>query len=341
VSSLDQLVYELHAAGSAEGIYTTFLRGVGSVMPGFGFGVYRFDAGTDVPSAVHARGVPDSFLARYEQEGRVHDPVLRRLKASRSTISSDLDLSARQWRGGPLFELVRSAGIARTIQAPLVIGGELTGTLNVAGSTRQGAFTGRDRERLALLGRHMALALARSEREGELGRRCAILEAGLDSMSVPLIVSDLEREILFVNRAAEALVAADGERVASAICLNTDELASDGADRRVATWATPALTVRSIRAAPTIVVSFAQRAPALAAAPLAILSPREREIVELVARGLSNDEIAALASISRNTVKHHLKRTFQKLRVRSRAELAARAAAAGDEGMPFRTEDAR
>jgi DNA-binding CsgD family transcriptional regulator len=59
-----------------------------------------------------------------------------------------------------------------------------------------------------------------------------------------------------------------------------------------------------------------------------VLSAREQEIVELVARGLSNREIAATACISRNTVKAHLKRIFAKVGIASRAELAAAAARA-------------
>lgn len=349
--SFDQLVYEIHAAGTATEAYAAFLHGAERVIPGFGFGIYRFEDGADVPREVYAKGVPDSFLARYEQEGRAHDPVLRRVTSTLSAMSSDLDLSAREWRGGPLFELVRSVGIARTIQAPLVIAGEFAGTLNVAGSGRQGAFANRDRERVALIARHLALALARTRREAELGRRCAALETALESIGLPLVVSDLDRQILFANPTAEGLAAADGERVAAAILLNTEELRAGRAGRRLATRAmpaqplagapgnpdtatpAPALTVRSIRCATTTVVSFVYRRSALAPA-LATLSPREREIVAMVARGLTNDEIAAAAAISRNTVKHHLKRTFRKLQVRSRAELAAKAVAAGADEEP-------
>jgi DNA-binding NarL/FixJ family response regulator len=52
------------------------------------------------------------------------------------------------------------------------------------------------------------------------------------------------------------------------------------------------------------------------------LTPSEARVVELVAAGLSNQEIAGKLFVSLATVKSHLVHVFQKLEVRSRAELA-------------------
>jgi DNA-binding NarL/FixJ family response regulator len=54
------------------------------------------------------------------------------------------------------------------------------------------------------------------------------------------------------------------------------------------------------------------------------LSPRETEIVRLVAKGLPNKAIAAVLEISSWTVATHLRRVFAKLAVGSRAEMVAR-----------------
>jgi DNA-binding NarL/FixJ family response regulator len=53
------------------------------------------------------------------------------------------------------------------------------------------------------------------------------------------------------------------------------------------------------------------------------VTPREREVVTLVATGLSNDEIAERLVISRATAKTHVSRALRKLDVRDRAQLVA------------------
>ncbi len=53
------------------------------------------------------------------------------------------------------------------------------------------------------------------------------------------------------------------------------------------------------------------------------LSPREKEIVHLVSKGLPNKTIAAVLDISPWTVATHLRRVFTKLAVSSRAEMVA------------------
>jgi DNA-binding CsgD family transcriptional regulator len=53
------------------------------------------------------------------------------------------------------------------------------------------------------------------------------------------------------------------------------------------------------------------------------LSPRELEVARLVARGLTNAEVASVLGISRTTVATHLQRVFVRLGLSSRAELAS------------------
>jgi DNA-binding NarL/FixJ family response regulator len=53
------------------------------------------------------------------------------------------------------------------------------------------------------------------------------------------------------------------------------------------------------------------------------LSPREREVAELVAQGRSNKQVAAALFLSDRTVEYHLSAVYRKLGVHSRTELAA------------------
>jgi DNA-binding NarL/FixJ family response regulator len=54
------------------------------------------------------------------------------------------------------------------------------------------------------------------------------------------------------------------------------------------------------------------------------ITPRELEILELIAEGLSNKEIAARVNVSENTVKTHSSRVFDKLGARRRTQAVQR-----------------
>jgi two-component system, NarL family, response regulator YdfI len=75
------------------------------------------------------------------------------------------------------------------------------------------------------------------------------------------------------------------------------------------------------------------RRPSAAAEPAgtpASLSPRERELLELVAAGLGNKAMARRLGLSVNTVKYHLASIFTKLDARTRAEAVSAAARRGE-----------
>jgi RNA polymerase sigma factor (sigma-70 family) len=56
-----------------------------------------------------------------------------------------------------------------------------------------------------------------------------------------------------------------------------------------------------------------------ASAAAACLTPREREILGLVAEGMTNAEVARILWISPGTVRKHLENAYEKLGVRTRA----------------------
>ncbi len=78
--------------------------------------------------------------------------------------------------------------------------------------------------------------------------------------------------------------------------------------------------------APTVtrrlIADVVKRRTARRVAPtaLATLTPREREVLELIARGMSNTEIAAALFVAEQTVKTHVGKVLGKLSLRDRAQ---------------------
>lgn len=85
-----------------------------------------------------------------------------------------------------------------------------------------------------------------------------------------------------------------------------------------------------------IVAQSAQVADPVAApnSPQHGLSSREAEVMELIASGMSNQQIAATCFISEKTVKNHINRIFTKLQSGSRSEAIARWLGTAPDGRP-------
>lgn len=92
------------------------------------------------------------------------------------------------------------------------------------------------------------------------------------------------------------------------------------------------LRVLSPSVASLLVSSVAQSLPSNRPTNLTgseLLTPRERAIVVLLARGLSNAEMAKIQSVSEATVKSHLSNIMSKWSVRDRVQVLIRAVRAG------------
>jgi DNA-binding CsgD family transcriptional regulator/alpha-beta hydrolase superfamily lysophospholipase len=76
--------------------------------------------------------------------------------------------------------------------------------------------------------------------------------------------------------------------------------------------------------------AFLDATPESAAAlPFPELTARERELLELMAQGRDNDDIAALLAVSNKTVRNHITHIFLKMEVASRAQAIVRARETG------------
>jgi len=112
------------------------------------------------------------------------------------------------------------------------------------------------------------------------------------------------------------------------------QLLRAGASGYVVKQAAPAELVEAIRAVfegdtylspsinPSVVEAYIRQANAMVKkGPEERLTPREREVLQLVAEGRTNREIARVLSISVKTVEHHRANLMSKLGLYSAAEL--------------------
>ena len=104
------------------------------------------------------------------------------------------------------------------------------------------------------------------------------------------------RAVLPLDSAAHEIVAAIAAAMEGLVVLHPDILAS---------------------------LQIAEPSPRAATGPNAALTPREIEVLRMLAEGLANKSIAWKLGISEHTVKFHIASIFSKLNVSSRAEAVA------------------
>jgi two-component system nitrate/nitrite response regulator NarL len=127
---------------------------------------------------------------------------------------------------------------------------------------------------------------------------------------VVLTVSEADDDILAALKAGARGYVLKG--VGSAALVDILESVARGES-----YVSPSLAARLL----TEMRSAETRGPA-SSDPLSTLTPREEEILRLVAKGLSNKEVALQLDLQEKTVKHHMTRILNKLHVRNRTEAA-------------------
>lgn len=325
------LARELQAALTVDEIEHAYLRAVRDVVFARGRGLYRLDDRRKTFVGQIA-DVPDSLMDQYAAVGHGDDPVLRAAIAARRPVASSERTVLSTWTTSRAHAVLLNFGYTHSLKAPLMVGTRLWGSIHFTRYPSDAPFNAQDRLAAASVVDQLGLALARALRHEQTNRRVIVLEAALDCVEQPVIVTDCEGRLVHRNRAAESPGTADGrvigDLVAPAISRATTMFESE--NRRVVVsnvdrgdaepMAVRSTRLRSRGAAVSIV--YAKEAGLAQALPtLGILSRREREIAQFVSAGLSTRDIAARAFISENTVKQHLKRMFSKLNVKSRAEL--------------------
>jgi DNA-binding CsgD family transcriptional regulator len=234
-------------------------------------------------------------------------------------------------------DLLEPSGIPHELRAAFVIRGRVWGAVHVARREQSGAFTRRDADALARVAGAIASGIRASLRFDAARRG-----SGTDAPG--LIVVDADNAVELITPPAralldalgsDALAYADGSLPATVLALASYVRGGAhraGAESNVVTVPSPSGWITLHASQPTagsgrvaIVIEPAS-GPRSATLRLEIngVTAREREVATLLARGLSNTDIAATLVLSAHTVQDHIKSLFEKLGVTSRQELVAR-----------------
>lgn len=325
----------LQSALSFAEVERTYLEYVPGVVFARANGLYRLDPTTGSPVAIAADAEQD-FLEEYEEFGRADDPVLVGAQETRHPIDNTRVGSRTAWEASGAYQCLDRAGYYYSMEAPVLVTGIHCATLNFARWRDDPPFSSADLYAAQRLSEHISLALERAIRYEETGRRATLLEDALDRLPQAVVVTDLEGNVVFSNRAASTGGTPSGVSKNVQAALDEAMAVFRRENKRVNITVADAgegpatrMIVKSMRLGERNQASMSLFYPCTddqrAHLPAwDLLSPREQEIAELVSHGLTTKEIAARAFVTENTVKQHLKRIFAKTDVRNRAELMQR-----------------
>ena len=224
-----------------------------------------------------------------------------------------------------MHEVLAGAGFYHSMEAPVIVAGQFIGTINFARGSNDKPFGVNEMRIAGQAAEQLGLAVQRALRFERSGERVSLLETVLDRLPQAIVVTDLDGRVVYSNRAAEPWLDMAAPRIADAVA------GFRAGTRRVTVGSHDAVTIKSIRLPSAVLPRSGDAALTLiyprggTELPLwDILSPREQEITEWVAQGLTTKQISERAVVTQNTVKQHLKRIFAKAEVSNRAELVQR-----------------
>jgi DNA-binding CsgD family transcriptional regulator/GAF domain-containing protein len=308
-----------------------YLRGAATLLEEPMQGIKLFDPTTLAPRRVRGLNVSDAFIERYERHAKPLDPLLAHVMETGEAISNVALMSIEEWLDSPLYSGYSWIHEMRyTMEAPVLVDDRVAGMLYCSATESTPAEWDERLAVLAFLGRIVGITVQSVRAQRQVNQQYRHVLDALDLAGAALLITDVTGADVRMNQAARDLLdgLADRERLLYALAACTTP--GDRFAHRVPaqTQAGEEVTVRasSRRSAvdPLTLVTILELegAPPPSPSALQLLTPREHDVADLVAEGLTDGEIAERLCISRHTVNQHVKRTYQKLDVRNRVGLA-------------------
>jgi DNA-binding CsgD family transcriptional regulator len=312
-----------------------FVRTAPGLIESDGYGICWVDAARRTTS-VSSCNVPANLVSEYEVLGRENDALFAYVVAHNRPVHDRVLFGQRQWGRQPVARFLRDWGFERSMQAPLIVGGQLCSTLHFVRNTGANPFAERDLQAARMLQRRVAQQLRVILAERELERAQDMCSALLEHIPVPAVITTPDAELVQANHAAELMLVSYRRRAAlwpeyaGAVARNATAIAT-GADAGVERLAVRAdggdtmylVRTKRVDRGELFISLFQPRAEE--PGDWSLLGARERVVASLVAQGYTNERIASALNLSVNTIKEYLKRINRKLGTTNRAQVAARA----------------
>lgn len=317
-----KLAADLVRAESIGDLTRRLYAGIGEIFGTDSVGFDVLEPNTHRLRSTSAQGVSEFFLARYDQVGRDIDPVLNRALISKNIAYNLHMMSEAEWRSLRIyrdaFSLHRMTSL---VYAPVIVDGKVIATFNLARGEGQAAFGTRELQEAGEVAGLLGAVISSLQRSESLAHELELFRSAFDLADEPSVISDMRRAVRYTNRAARRILDGQTDDAPS-----FDEAVIRFQNRDPATDTTEGLVQRTVPLdSCDAFLAFLRSAPYADALPewlFEALTPRERDVVMLVSKGLRDAEIAQRLSLSVHTVKGYLREVLRKTGARSRVELA-------------------
>ncbi len=308
------------------------------IVPFDGAAWFGMDPSTVLPSApVRIENIEDGHCETYwHRECTVEDTLLYRDLARAASPAASLFAATdeRPARSARFREFLAPQGYGDEARAVFRTGTNVWGSVDLFRDKGRTPFSAGEIAVLEAIGPVMAQAL-RGLATSSVSPTPPVLEApgtALFDASGTLVSLDEQAEQWIAE------LADDTWRASVFACIGRAQAVAERRERGPARVRLRALTgrwlslhascLRSPSGGPGFTAVTIEPAKSSQIAPIIVeaycLTPREQQITQAVARGLSNQEIAAELFLSSHTVRDHLKAVFAKVGVGSRGELVAK-----------------
>lgn len=293
--------------------------------------------------SAEANGVLAERLPYFERHMHQHPLVRHFSSVGHDGVAKISDfLSRREWKRLELYrEFYRYFGVLHQMIAEVTTPGSVITA--IACNRKRRDFDERDRLALNLLRPHLAQAFENAGRVAELRLEVVRRDAALEALDQAIVRVDGDGRALGASDSAERLLRGLGsppgvraltlpDEVRAWVREVADTLRQTGDRLATPRWLTLRAGAREVRLRLlpdprpdqfVLVACSAEDAARSETLEALGLTPKQAEVLSLVARGLTNREAAQRMGASARTVQNHLAAVFDRLGVRTRSAAAA------------------